>query len=160
MKDKKMIVLQVTREEVETCDVTRILDIFLGFLQSPREFYDSVEITVSGYDDDPRELWEIPEVKRWFETLDKAWPFAFFFMSTLGAGLRVLALCCIGAETIDENTVQVSPLYMAAFMSEHFVPMNAMFELVSLSDEENCRRTDELMLYFLKGSTVEKMMEG
>ena len=31
-----------------------------------------IEISISGYDDDPRELWEIPEVIAWFKKADDA----------------------------------------------------------------------------------------
>lgn len=37
-------------------------------------------LTISGYDDDSRELFEIPEVCRYLRGLDHEWPFWFFFL--------------------------------------------------------------------------------
>lgn len=38
-------------------------------------------MTVSGYDDDPRELSEIPEVKAWFRKVQKAFPYLPIFLA-------------------------------------------------------------------------------
>ena len=48
------------------CDRISMNDTLLLKLQG------RIEISISGYDDDPRELWEIPEVIAWFKKADDA----------------------------------------------------------------------------------------
>ena len=40
-----------------------------------------LELTVAGYDDDPRSLYEVPEVNRWMRLACKRWPDALFWMT-------------------------------------------------------------------------------
>lgn len=47
-----------------------------------RLHYNSVYFVVHGYDEDPRELPEIPEVRVFFQQLHKAWPYFAFFAAT------------------------------------------------------------------------------
>jgi hypothetical protein len=67
----------VGREEVEACDPTEVLKT-LNKLTANRltalKFMDKVNIGVHGYDDDSRELFEIPEVRLFFSELDRQFP--------------------------------------------------------------------------------------
>lgn len=47
-----------------------------------RQRYSSLYFVVHGYNDDPRELPEIPEVRVFFQRLHKAWPYFAFFAAT------------------------------------------------------------------------------
>jgi hypothetical protein len=50
-----------------------------------------VEVTVGGYDDDPRAVYEVPEVRRWVKEIKTRWP-DFLLWLTPGS-LWVFALC-------------------------------------------------------------------
>ena len=43
-----------------------------------------VDLAFLGYSNDPRELRDIPEVRRFCSTLDDAFPYWFYFLSTEG----------------------------------------------------------------------------
>lgn len=40
-----------------------------------------LEILVGGYDDDPRSLYEVPEVRRWFSLVYDTWPDLLFWLT-------------------------------------------------------------------------------
>src|SRR5262245_60743720 len=75
----------IERDEVETGDVSRVEE-FRSRLTSTKELalhcQGKVEFSFSGYDFDPRELYEIDEVKRYIALLDAAFPELFFFVRT------------------------------------------------------------------------------
>src|SRR5437870_2320009 len=85
----------VGREEVEACNATEVLKT-LNKLTANKvtvlKFMGKVSIGVHGYDDDLRELFEIPEVRLFFRELDQQFPFWFFFLSTATGALTLLAL--------------------------------------------------------------------
>jgi hypothetical protein len=153
MINDTLIVILATREEIENQDLSRIEPLLNSLLKSPLDFYGSVDIVVDGYDNDPRELWEIPEVRSWFQVLDKRWPYWFYFSCTETAGLCTVMLCCVKTEKVDATHLRVSPLDAAVFFAEHFVPMNDIFEKTGQSIEENRRRTEMISDYFSRRLT-------
>jgi hypothetical protein len=50
-----------------------------------------MELLIQGYDDDPRALYEAPEVRRWINTINTRWA-DFLFWLTPGS-LRIVLLC-------------------------------------------------------------------
>jgi hypothetical protein len=51
------------------------------------------ELTISGYDDDPRELYEIPEVCQWAKWIVKEFPVLPFFLTDTALDRFVCWLC-------------------------------------------------------------------
>ena len=66
-----------SRRQVETCDVAEPLQL-LRSLTADRhtalEFSGRLSLVVDGYNNDPRELFEMPEVRANIKRLDQAWP--------------------------------------------------------------------------------------
>jgi hypothetical protein len=63
----------------------------------------AVTLIFNGYDDDPRELEAIPEVRVWFAKLYKAWPYWSFFASRIDHTVPlVLSLLLSGESVADE----------------------------------------------------------
>ncbi len=51
-----------------------------------------VEILIGGYNDDPRSLYEVPEVRRWIALLFAKWPDAMLWMTPASLWMTVLCL--------------------------------------------------------------------
>ena len=87
--------LIVPRALVEACDVsaiTRTLDGFLSELNRRNSRQNRVEILIHGYNDDPREIYDIPEVRQYFQTLWKKYPGLLYWIdmsSPVGELLRL-----------------------------------------------------------------------
>ena len=59
------IVLQISQEAIQNCDTSEYVTLLhgaTGSLQSFEEAFQKYVLLISGYDDDPRELYQIPEV--------------------------------------------------------------------------------------------------
>lgn len=96
-------ILSVSRNEIEARAVGR-MDTLMRELSEPRLarfFRQRLWISVDGYDDDDRELLEVPEVRDWFQLFDACWPYCFFFMDpSQRSNLILLAGACCGVEYI------------------------------------------------------------
>lgn len=90
-----------TRDEVEDLDFSHFLSLFGrdGLPSGPKlaALMGTVTLTVGGYDHDPRELWEIPEVRRFFQALLKAWPYAPYFCDLGNGSMVALFHSCLNS---------------------------------------------------------------
>jgi len=141
----------VSRYEIETVNLSTIQNILINLLtdrSTMLSFFERVELGVSGYENDPRELWNIPEVKNYFKQLDEKFPYWFFFLSKQGHGLKLIAFCCIDLIQITNKQVWLEPATMEIFYQSHFSAMNQVCEIAGVSDEENEKLTERVFNYF------------
>ena len=79
--DEAPVIILVSRESIELSDTTRTMETLellrKDFLQSRRN---RVQIGVNGYDDDPRELFDIDDVRRYFQKLFDQVPGLFYWI--------------------------------------------------------------------------------
>jgi len=75
------VTIMVSREEIVSEDVSRVREILNTSVPTLVERNrNRVTIMVNGYNDDPRELFLINEVRKWFHHLFDAVPELFFWM--------------------------------------------------------------------------------
>lgn len=129
-------------------------DVELRRFASPRAFFDrlrstkelayacqgKVEISFSGYDDDPRELFEIEEVRKYVAQLDKVLEDLFFFVRTEEPThtLKIFVEC--QAEVRWHNgrkQVSVNTRSIAEFLHRHWPALNELTNWLGMSVEEN-----------------------
>ncbi|MEH6782795.1 MAG: DUF4365 and DUF1817 domain-containing protein [Alcanivorax jadensis] len=119
-----------------------------------RKFQGRVEIMVSGYDDDPRELWEIKQVRRWFKKADSKIKYWFFFCNAeLPAyGLKNYFSCLCGTKWLTEEVdvfpganVEMNTKMMADLFDRNWPWLNEMTDRLGMSIEENKRISYQIM---------------
>lgn len=92
---------QVGTKELEKCNISYILDIInhlkntLGF----SECNEKLIICFSGYDDDTREIFQIPEIRKFVSKLIENKPILPYFLSSKDE-YRAILMCCIGDVSI------------------------------------------------------------
>jgi hypothetical protein len=141
----------VSRQEIELQEFDKILTVLSGLIQDNeiiKKFYDRVDIGVGWYNDDKRELWEIPEVKQFFRILDNQWPYWFFFLTKLGSGLKMITFCCIETTKKNETELWIDPPTMENFLYRHFIAMNEVCDRIGMSEDENKDLTNRVFSYF------------
>ena len=69
-----------------------------------------VAVVFHGYSDDSRELYEIPEVRRFCAELDGAFPYWFYFLSAEGVTLGVIACCLCSVAKVRPGVILRDPL--------------------------------------------------
>ena len=76
------LLLIVSRRDVETGDITdilRSLSHLISATEIARLYRERVDISFEGYEDDRRELWEIPEVRAFVHKVDDKFPYWLYF---------------------------------------------------------------------------------
>lgn len=107
-----------------------------------------LEIVIPGYDSDSRELYEIPEVRRWFKTsIDYGVPW-FYFLDTRGHGNSIKLLLLCTCEVLVERThgnqrqVRVEPEEQSKWLRRNFYNLNKFIDYHDLALEVNKERSD------------------
>ncbi|HGW6105271.1 TPA: DUF4365 and DUF1817 domain-containing protein [Citrobacter werkmanii] len=147
----------IEREDVEKLDISDVENFFCR-LRSSREIAEhcqgKIEISFHGYDMDSRELFEIPEVRKFALILSNSLPDLFFFAYTgqYGHGLRTIAMCLtdirrLPTMAISHNKipVKISTEQIKSFMDNHWPGLNEMTDWLKMSLEENKRISFNIM---------------
>src|SRR5674476_160329 len=105
----------------------------------------AVTLVFHGYDDDPRELEAIPEVRRWFAQLNEAWPYWSFFANRVDQTVPlVLTLLLPGENVAGEPGMvgwsfdmdKLEPLLLGLFCHQ-----NELIERLDIGEDVNKRVT-------------------
>ena len=142
------IVLMVDSKEVVAKDVSRVTD-FWRRLCATKELalhcQGKIEIGIYGYDDDPRELFEIEEVRQFIRILDEALPELFFFACAgkPATTLMLFVFCLAGISWEGERSTPGDPRkyivdfgMLGPFLERHFSGLNLIAEWLGLSEKE------------------------
>ncbi len=150
LEPKNLVSIIISRREVESGDISNSLSVLNNFnkdKQSIRRFCNRIDLSISGYDDDPRELWEIPEVKSYIQQLDIAFPFWFYFMSKQTGALKMIYGCCNEIKRSSAVFFEVKPESMLSFLKAHIFAMNIMCDEIGMSEKEIELLTNQNLQY-------------
>jgi hypothetical protein len=88
-----------------------------------RKFRHAVRLTVVGYEDDPADLWGIPEVRCFVADLDRAFPYLLWFLAPESGSLLLLASCCCSTSLSvargGKTAVVFPPEWLGDFLRRH-----------------------------------------
>ena len=104
-------VLQISQEAIQNCDTSEYLSLLhgaTGSLQSFEVAFQRYVFLISGYDDDPRELYQIPEVVSFIKDLNSKLPFWIYFVNTSDKRFfswMIACLCQAMSLDQDEETI-------------------------------------------------------
>jgi hypothetical protein len=147
-----ILVIAITSESVMTGDIEPMLE-KLTTLSSTHEaalkWEGTLTFVFEGWDDDPRETAEIPEIRTYFAALAEAWPYWLHFGEKVGDTIpHVLRLLCRGRyerprpglvgwrfEDFDE---------IKRVLSRLFCGQNVMYDRLALPEEINERIAQEI----------------
>lgn len=158
---KQIIIHTFTMAEIQTLDFTRFEGLFNHWPQlwgmALREKFDSLVLLVDGYNDHPDEIYAIPEIRSFFKELHRRWPWWAFFLSNENASMAVAYFCLI--DCVDSFKRQDDPMCAASFdprplleiLRHDFGRMNYLWDIAGMSEDDNDRRSDEILNVFTGG---------
>jgi hypothetical protein len=114
-----------------------------------RRWEGRLAVVFEGWDDDPREVTEIPAVRRYFAAPTDAWPYWLHFAEKVGDTLaRMLRLCCRGRiEAVERNLVgwRFSDLgEVKREVERQTVAMNRLYAELGLPEAMRARVSEEV----------------
>lgn len=147
--------LVVGREEIEAGDANRILATLAQLRSRPdrgRAALGTIDMSVHGYDRDPRELYEIPEVRRWFERFIDATPDLFFFVHAASPAARLAMLATIDIKVLEDGRVSFDKAGAREFIGRHVDGMNRTMREAGIdSDGPLARRHFDAVIRHFNG---------
>ena len=88
-----------------------------------------------GYEDDPRELVDVPEVRRLVARLHAAWPYWAFFMNQLDSTISLWLACLCGKAFPGSGRVELDIELLREMLVNGFDSMNALFDMHGFSED-------------------------
>jgi hypothetical protein len=152
-------ILMFSRRQVETCDINEPVQ-FLRRLTADRqtalEFSRRISLVVDGYNDDPRELFEIPEVRAYIKRLDRVWPNWFFFLSQADESIKLLESCLCETIEVVPGVTSVDMEQLERSLARHFGAMYRLGEELKLP-EDLCEEVAEGIIGMFQNAAVERI---
>jgi len=139
-EDFGVVMYMIPRADIESSQTEELMS-FLDTITASREvalaYKQRIEFMVEGYDNDPRELFEIPEVVSYLELLNKLFPYWMFFQSEQGLWLRVLSLCLSEGKNFRVGEVAFNQELMMENINNWFVNLNKLSHSCAISEKIN-----------------------
>ena len=119
-----------------------------------QQYFDRFIFYVNGFDDDPREVFEIPEVRAFYRAFRNAWPYWLFACQLNMPFFQPLVLCCLDTLEISRSEgqkiyrVDFKPTEMRLFLSEELTKMDVICRQAGMSKDQIEQRVAMVMNYF------------
>ncbi|CAE1140321.1 hypothetical protein [Xanthomonas euroxanthea] len=144
----------IDRTDIENKDISNALA-FLNDLVSSREvcmgMKERIEISIHGYDDDAREIYEIPEVVTFLKALDEEWPYWMLFQHPNFRWLQILAVCLSEPKNNKAGKVEFNPELISKCMHKWFISLNEICHKHAISLTINKRVSAQANAIMTKG---------
>jgi hypothetical protein len=154
------ILFAIDRRDIETGNIEPISSFFERLTKNYsvcEKLQSKVDISVSGYETDNRELWQVPEVRSWFSLAEPNVKYWFYFLTAEppAIGLRLLFACLCEVETSSaldaqrKRRVEMDTGMIAALMDRNFTFLNELTDRAGMTMEQNQKISlDVIRLFF------------
>ena len=153
-----LIFYQFSRNKVERGDFRQFLGQYapdkLPTGRRLREMMNCFVFCIEGWDNDPREIHLIPEIRRFYSAFHEAWPYWLYFCNLDVDTLQAMVACCLSSvntmqvDGLTKVAVTCDPMTMLNFLKRDFLPMNLMCERAEMFEERIYDRTKLIFQYF------------
>jgi hypothetical protein len=155
-----MMILSISRKEIESFDHINVLRFLESVKTKAKQYESKFNILVTGFDDDGRELYEIEELRHYFDFLDRCFPYWFYFLiKTLPpkySPINLLIALVVPIESVVQNHSKIKHIEfngpkLQQFISIHFDYLNELSDELGLPESENLRISKEVMANIAPG---------
>ena len=153
------VYLVLSRQQVESGDRKEPMAFLQHIVANPDhalEFMGRVSLIVDGYNDDARELFEIPEVRCYLKALDDQWAYWFFFLSQADDSIQILESCLCDTVEVIPGVASVDLEQMERSLTRHFTALNRLCEALDIPEEIN-QEISEGVIVLIHNSSVQKI---
>jgi len=133
------VVLMISRREVEAADLGSVLSrlkVFLATREDAWLYRGQMTLVVGGYNNDPRELVDIPEVRSLLRRLEAEWPYWAFFFNQVDDSIKLLLSCVAGSRFMGRGAVEMDAELVADALAHAFCGMNIVFDRFGFPEDE------------------------
>ncbi|UPZ35538.1 chlororespiratory reduction 6 domain-containing protein [Sphingobacterium sp. PCS056] len=148
-----LINLVISKMEIDSLDFNDVLNTLTEMHETPKKYFNKLVLTIHGYDNDNREVYEIPEIRNFLQFLDRSFPYWFYYLNTdfpkehSSHGILASCICEI------DNIVQVGNVKnlefdlesLETFVLNHFKYMNEIMEKEGCTEIEIKELSDRVL---------------
>lgn len=134
IRETSILIHNITKEEVQKKDYSGIEKLFSVLRTLKTEARGKIALQFAGYDDNPKEIYEIKEIRDYLSEMFNRWPEMFYYITQKNVIYKVLLACIVDVKILvkgDKKGVD-----SVLFEGESLTPVH-----FSLSIPENIRYT-------------------
>ncbi|MCL6585579.1 MAG: hypothetical protein K6T72_03530 [Anoxybacillus sp.] len=95
-----MLIISVPRKDINTGNTAKQLKLLNKVEKRKNQLANKVVLFFEGYEEDERELYQIPEVRKWMKKLFKQKPHLFYYLCDFTESIAICYLCLVKAEPV------------------------------------------------------------
>ena len=133
------VVLLISRREVEAGDLASVLSRLKPFLATREDawrYRGQMTLVIDGYNNDPRELVDIPEVRTLLRALESSWPQWAYFFNQVDDSIKLLLSCAAGSRFLGRGAVEMDAGLVASALGRAFGGVNMVFDRFGFPEHE------------------------
>ena len=153
------IFLVISREQIMEMHLQEPLQVLRQLAGNPEKAITAcgrVSVVIDGFNADPRELFEIPEVRRYIQQLDALWPYWFFFLSQADDSIKVIESCLCDSIEVVPGVTSIDTEQLNDCLTRHFSALNSYCEAINLP-ESKIQEISEGIISLIHNSAVERI---
>ena len=153
------IYLVFSRDQVEAHDISEPLQVLRQLTGNPEKAVGAcgrISLVIDGYNADPRELFEIPEVRRYIKAIDDLWPYWFFFLSQADDSIKILESCLCDSIEVVPGVASIDTEQLNDALTRHFSAMDHYCEAINLP-EYKIQEISEGIISLISNASVERI---
>jgi hypothetical protein len=124
----ELVMLQVTDGALKKNDISKFVDMFKPLTPSPdlQSYRGRCMIVFPMYDNDPREVWQIPEARRYVQRLDAEIPYLPYFLVHDNRAWQVMFwLACLLQFKASQGGIEYNPEKAVALVVSRLATIRA-----------------------------------
>lgn len=153
------IFLVISRDEINEMDMGEPLRVLRQLAGNPEKAIAAcgrISLVIDGYNADPRELFEIEEVRRYIQQLDALWPYWFFFLSQADDSIKVIESCLCDSIEVVPGVTSIDTEQLNGCLTRHFSALNSYCEALNLP-ESKIQEISEGIISLIHNAAVERI---
>ena len=153
------IFLVLSREQILAMDLQEPLTVLRQLAGNPEKAVSAcgrISLVIDGYNTDSRELFEIPEVRRYIQQLDAMWPYWFFFLSQVDDSIKVIESCLCDSIEVVPGVTSIDTQQLNDCLTRHFSALNSYCEALNLP-ESKIEEISEGIISLIHNAAVERI---
>ena len=103
VKEANLFFFSVSKKEVTNKDYKRIINSLEILKEAGTEAKRKLFLVFDGYNDDKREIYEIPEIRDFVKDIYNKYKYLFYFLTTLDNNRSIIYACINNIEIIHNN---------------------------------------------------------
>lgn len=134
------VVLMISRCQVEEAHLESVIQGLRPFTATREDawlYRCQMTLVITGYDDDPREIIDIPEARLFLKHLARDWPYWAFFFNHVDGSLVLLLSCAAGKRFPGRGAVEIDIETLKKVLLHGFAGTNELFDRFGFDEKEN-----------------------